>query len=121
MTELDDILGLNDKLKKEHCPYGNPPAIEIESESEWTINGISRNKADPALCQIIIASSDACVGCPLNVPKKTPSDYLNYIVELDEVLSAGCQLELTWGEWRCRALLQRKRNEVEIKRMKEKK
>ena len=98
-----------------------PPAIEIESENAWTINGIPRGKADPDLCQIIISDAHACAGCPLNVPQKAPSDFLNYVLELDEIVAAGARLELSFFEWKTIALLKRKRNEAEIRRMKERK
>ena len=111
-------MGLKGKLK-EHCPYGAPPAIDIQSESDWTINEIPRAEADPSLCQIIIASADACGGCPLNIAPEPISDFLGDLLELDEVVAAGAQLDLTWAEWKAIALLKRKRNEAEIKRMKE--
>ena len=113
------MLGLKGKLA-DHCPYGAPPAIDVHNETEWTINEIPRQEADPDLCQIIIASVNACDSCPLNVPPEPISDQLGYLLELDEIVSAGARLELSWGEWKAVALLKRKRNEAELKRMKEK-
>lgn len=67
-----------------------------------------------------MSDANACTGCPLNTgPQKAPSDYLNYVVELDEIISAGARLELPLIEWKAIALLKRKRNEAEVKRMKE--
>ena len=90
------------------------------NETEWTINEIPRQEADPDLCQVIIASANACDSCPLNIPPEPISDNLADILELDEIVSAGARLELSWSEWKTIALLKRKRNEAEIKRMKEK-
>lgn len=113
------MLGLKGKLL-EHCPYGAPPAIDIEANGDWTINEIPRAEADPDLCQIIIASANACSGCPLNIAPEPISDSLGYLLELDEIVSAGARLKLSWGEWKAIALLKRKRQEAEMKRMKEK-
>jgi hypothetical protein len=117
--ELEELLGLNGRLA-ENCPYGSPPAIEIESSESWTINGRERTKADPYLCQLIIVNADACATCPLNHEPKQPSDYLSYILELDEIITCGAHLDLPFADWKAIGLLKRKRNEAEIKRMKEK-
>lgn len=114
------MLGLGKLASKERCPYGFPPSIEIISETDWTIDGVSRKNADHSLCQAIIANSKACDGCPLYVERKEPSDFLQRVIELDELIGAGYRPELPFVEWKGIALLKRKRNEKEIQDMKKK-
>jgi hypothetical protein len=119
-------LGLTGKLKNQKsCPYGQPPQIDVDSDTEWTINEVPRTQADPSLCQIIITNKDACGTCPLNprvYGKDIPaqSDLLRYIVELNDVVSAGAHLNLDWFEWKAIALLKRKYNAAEIKAIRDK-
>jgi hypothetical protein len=114
-------LGLKSPLR-EPCPYGTPPDIEIESETQWTINKTPREKADSNLCQLIMTNVRACVGCPMNSNewgRPEPSEFLVFILELSDLIEAGWQPELPMVEWRALALLKRKRNQAEMKRLNE--
>jgi hypothetical protein len=124
--ELDKHLGLGSHAPKtnQRCPYGEPPDVEIRSESEWLINDTPQTAADATLCQAIITTPHACTGCPLNIKSGSsdePSGFLKHILYLSEIQSSGVVLsfdELSRLEIRGLALLVRKRNEKQVADMK---
>jgi hypothetical protein len=72
---------------------------------------------------MIMTKATACIGCPMNSnewEKDAPSEFLLHILNLSELIAAGFQAELPMVEWQSLAVLKRKRNEAEVRRMKEK-
>ena len=114
--ELDQLLGLVG-APKEKCPYKIPPSVDVQSETAWTINGVPREQADQSLCQMIIVNQNACTGCPMNVKPPEPSAFLQLVLEVDELMEAGANIEPDYIELKARGILRRKRNEKQIKDM----
>jgi hypothetical protein len=122
---LGDLLGLNSKTPKERCPYGSPPDIEIQSETQWTINDTPQTEADVNLCLLIIAQPDACATCPLAEvePEEPPSELLQYLVRLEGLIAVGAQIPFESQPmliWNALKLLKIKRDEKNLKDIKEK-
>ena len=68
---------------------------------------------------MIIVNQNACVGCPMNVTPPEPSAFLQLILEVDELMEAGANIEPEYIELKARGLLRRKRNEKQVKEMDE--
>jgi len=123
---LGDLLGPKATTPDDRCPYGIPPDIEIQSETEWTINDIPRNEADTKLCQLIIAQPDACATCPLAEvePQQPPSKFVQYLIHLDGLIAVGAHIPYDSQPtivWTGLKILRMKRDEKTMREMKEKK
>ena len=99
-----------------------PPEIEIESQSEWTINGQPRNKGKPE-CQIIMTDPQACATCPLaeKEPEEPPSAFIQHLVHLEGLILVGAHFnyaDLSTREWTGLKLLKLKRDERSMAEMK---
>ena len=122
--ELGEFLGLTVKTPKERCPYGIPPDIEVQSETQWTINDKPQTEADGNLCLLIIAQPDACATCPLAEvePEEQPSAFVRYLVHLDGLIAVGAQIPFEsqpMRVWNGLRLLKMKRDEKSLRDMKE--
>jgi len=119
-------LGLKSAPKKEHCPYNEPPDIQLVADS-WTINDTPREKADPSLCALIIANADACATCPLadlkDEPQEPPSLLFQHLVFLADAQAIGVRFsysELSRIELEGLKVLKRKRDEKTARDLKQK-
>jgi len=66
---------------------------------------------------MIIVNQNACVGCEMNVKPPEPSAFLQLVLEVDELMEAGANIEPDYIELKARGILRRKRNEKQIKDM----
>lgn len=57
----------------------------------------------------------------MNWIPEPPSEYLSHIIELADFIDAGYHPNLPAEEWRALSILKRKRNEAQIKEIKQKK
>ena len=93
------------------------------SENDWTVNGFPRLKDQG--CQLISAAPNACDTCPLaeKEPENPPSPFLQHLVYLADLQEVGAQFafsDLTLTEWEGLKILKRKRDEKQIRDLKQK-
>lgn len=109
------------------CPYGDPPEVEIQSETEWTIDGKPKDIInDP--CAYIVRDPHACNDCPLNPyvaeeNSPTASPFLAFVLRVERLQDTGAAFPfdaLSSLEWKALGMLKIERQKADLREMKEK-